>query len=270
MKKKELRKYKNLTTSELLPQFQQIKISIILVEPQGPINLGLTARAMKNFGFQNLILCFPQCEIDSEARRFSMHGLEILQASRILPVEPDSEDNGKLTRLDALFKEFDYVIGTSGKRIRFNNIKRITYYVDEINFSLISSPSANIALVFGREDTGLTNEELDLCDFVIKIPVQDDYPALNLSHAVAITLFSIYKKLREIKKGDVVVSSQKDREQLYITLENTLEYLDYATDARNKVIRAMKNIIGRSFTSLKEISLLLSLFASINKKKEEK
>ena len=263
MKKKDLRKVKNISTSEFEESLQHLEFSIILVEPQGPINVGMACRVMKNFGFQNLILFNPRCEIGSDARKFSMHGLDILKNARILQFE----DEDHLKSLGQLFSEFNYVIGTSGKKTRFNNIKRITYYVDEVDLTLLNDPHAKVALVFGREDKGLFNEELDLCDFLIKIPVNDDYPALNLSHAVAVTLFSLFKKIRNVHKGDIIASSQSDREQLFYILENTLDFLDYTEGAKDRTVRALKNILGRSFSSLKEINLLISLFSSINKKK---
>jgi tRNA/rRNA methyltransferase len=265
MKKKDLRKIKSLSTSEIRPSFELLEISIIVVEPQGPINIGMIARTMKNFGFQNLILFNPQCEIDSEARKFSMHGLDILKNARIVQTDTDPS----LISLKRLFNEFHYVIGTSGKLTRFNNVKRITYYVDEIDLSILQDPEAKVALVFGREDKGLYNEELDLCDFIVKIPVVDTYPALNLSHAVAITLFSLFREVRTIERGDIVASSPTDREQLFKVLESTLELLEYTAEGKEKVIRALKNILGRSFSSLKEINLLISLFVSIRKRIEK-
>ncbi len=266
MKKKELRKIKSTSTSEIKEDYQNLDVSIILVEPQGPVNIGMISRSMKNFGFKNLILFNPQCEIGSEARKFSMHALDILKNARIIK----TSENEKKKALENLFNEYNYVIGTSAKNIRFNNMKRITYYVDELDLSSLQIEKTKITFVFGREDTGLFNEELDLCDFVIKIPVDDNYPALNLSHAVSIVLFSIYKKLHTIGKGDVMPSSQSDREQLYKIMNEVLREFDYTQEASNKVIRAMKNILGRSFSSLKEINLLISLFSSIikNKKKD--
>jgi tRNA/rRNA methyltransferase len=264
LKKKELRKKKSLSTSEIKEGFQDLEISIVLVEPQGPINIGMICRSMKNFGFQNLILFNPQCEIGSDARKFSMHGLDILKSARIIQTNPEE----KLSSLENLFHEFDYVIGTSAKNIRFNNVKRITYYVDEVDLSTLEFSKIKISLVFGREDTGLYNEELELCDFLVKIPVDDDYPALNLSHAVSIILFTFYKKIRTIQKGDVIPSSPPDREKLYKIIADVIETLDYSPEASEKVIRGLKNILGRSFSSLKEINLLISLFSSILKKKD--
>ncbi|MHA1109948.1 MAG: RNA methyltransferase [Promethearchaeota archaeon] len=262
MKKKELQRIKKTSTSQIKSSFQNLEISVILVEPQGPINVGMTCRVMKNFGFLNLILFNPRCEIGSDARKFSMHGLDILKNARvILPKE-----NNYYSSLVELFKEYTYVIGTSGKKTRFNNVKRIIYYVDEIDFSQIESPEAKVALVFGREDTGLSNEEIGLCDFILKIPVDDAYPTLNLSHAVAITLFSVFKKIRDVHKGNIIASSQSDRDPLYATLERTMDSLEYTPEAKERVVRSLKNILGRSFSSLKEINLLISLFSSINKK----
>jgi len=88
MKKKELQRIKKTSTSQIKSSFQNLEISVILVEPQGPINVGMTCRVMKNFGFLNLILFNPRCEIGSDARKFSMHGLDILKNARvILPKE---------------------------------------------------------------------------------------------------------------------------------------------------------------------------------------
>ena len=104
MKKKELRKVKSTSTSEINEEFQNVDFSIILVEPQGPINIGMICRSMKNFGFSNLVLFNPQCEIGSDARKFSMHALEILKNARII----NPSENEKYKLLEKLFHEFNY------------------------------------------------------------------------------------------------------------------------------------------------------------------
>ncbi|MBN2154799.1 MAG: hypothetical protein JW776_01985 [Candidatus Lokiarchaeota archaeon] len=267
MKKKELRNFKKLTTSTIKSEFENLDFTIFLVQPQGPINIGLIARVMKNFGVQNLLIFHPECKISSVARKFSMHGLDLLQKARIINDNSQNKSD-RLKSLKNIFDEFDYVIGTSSKKTRYGNVKRTTYYVNELDFTLFKSSHGKIAVVFGREDKGLFNAELKLCDFVIKIPVTDDYPALNLSHAVTITLSQFFLKTRIVQKGDIITSTRSNREFLYREVEKILNTLNYEKNAKDDVIQALKNILGRSFSSLKEVNLLISLFSAINKKKK--
>ncbi|MHA1820827.1 MAG: RNA methyltransferase [Promethearchaeota archaeon] len=278
MKKKIIRKKKSTTTSEMHDFYKNLEFSVILVETEGSANVGSIARLMKNFEFKNLILFNPQCEIDSDARKYSMHArLDILNNARIIKLDENISKTQFLAEFKKLLDEFNYVIATSGKSSFYRNITRVSTYIDELDLSNIlganttadvnydNKQKIKIAIVFGREPSGLKNEELELCDFLVKIPASDSYSTLNLSHAAAIVFFTIFKKTHSISKGTILASTKKQREILLDKLKVTLEIISLPKEIDDKIIQSFKNIIGRSFTSMKEINLLITLFDQIIK-----
>ncbi|MBD3351998.1 MAG: TrmJ/YjtD family RNA methyltransferase [Candidatus Lokiarchaeota archaeon] len=269
-KKKIIRKNMDKSTSSIKNQFENLQFYFTLVEPSGSANVGAVARSLKNFGFKELILFNPKCTIDSDARKYSMHAREdVLEKAQIIHLEDNISEDMYLHDLKTFFKDFDYVIGTSGKQSMFRNLRRITYYVDDLDFSnMLLDKKCKINLVFGRESTGLYNNELSLCDFVIRIPTADEYSSINLAHAVTIVCFTLFKKLREITRGTILPSTKKQREILYQKIDEVINRLDFNKDVDRKIIRAFKNILGRSFSSMKEISLLMSLFDQVNNREK--
>jgi TrmH family RNA methyltransferase len=268
MKKKQLRRLADNSTSALLDEYSHLEFTVFLVEPEGSINVGSVSRIMKNFNFKHLLLFNPKCSIDSDARKYSMHAREdILEKAKVISLDSTIERKNYLGKLKKIFDSFDYVIGTSGKPSMFRNIKRINFYIDEVDFSILKSDSTvKIALVFGRESSGLLNDEIELCDFLTRIPTSDDYPALNLSHAVSIVLFTIFKKIHNIKRGTVVPSTREQRDLLFNKISTFLKQLDFKKDSDERILRAFKNIIGRSFASMKEINLFLTFILQLENK----
>jgi tRNA/rRNA methyltransferase len=265
LKKKELRRIADNTTSSLLDQYSDIEFSIVLIETEGSANIGSICRSMKNFGFKNLVLFNPKCKIDSDARKYSMHARkDILEKREQIDLEPNTSKEDYLENLREYLEQFSYVIGTSAKAGMFRNIKRINYYIDELDFSNIKSDgNTKIALLFGREPSGLMNEEIELCDFLVRIPTSDDYSSINLAHAVTLVLFTIFKKIRSVRKGTVAPSTREQREFLFDRIREVVEYLEFSKDVDERIVRTFKNILGRSFSSMKEVNLLLSLFKQI-------
>ena len=267
MKKKLLRMQADNSISSIPPSNLNFDFQIVLIEPSGSANVGLCARSMKNFGFKHLILFNPQCEIDSDARKYSMHARkEVLEKAQIIHLNEEKEITREyyLNKFEIFLEQFDFVIGTSGKTSTFRNINRVAYFVDDLDFSsVIPSKKIKIALLFGRESIGLYNEEIDLCDILLRIPTSDDYTALNLSHAISIVLFTIFKKIRVVGKGNVVNSTRDQRDILYGRIQEVLSELEFKKNVDKKIVRTFKNILGRSFSSMKEVNLLLSLFLRI-------
>ncbi|MCP4760251.1 MAG: TrmJ/YjtD family RNA methyltransferase [archaeon] len=265
LKKKDFLEKSDNLTIQLKKQFSNIKFSIILIETEGSANIGSISRTMKNFGFKKLILFNPKCSIDSDARKYSMHARkDILEKREQIDLDSKITREEYIKKLKDFLSKFNYVIGTSAKTSMFRNIKRINYYIDELDFSIINSEEeVKIALLFGREPSGLMNEEIELCDFIVRIPTSDEYSSLNLSHAVTIVLFTIFKKIYNIGKGTITPSTREQRELLYKKIAEVVEYLEFSRDVDDRIIRTIKNVLGRSFSSMKEVNMLLTLFKQI-------
>ncbi|GAG60207.1 unnamed protein product, partial [marine sediment metagenome] len=120
----------------------------------------------------------------------------------------------------------------------------------------------------GKESHGLTNEEIEIADILIRIPSNDDYPTLNLSHACGIILYEIYNKIHNVTIGrgikPVLVATKNDKKILYNTIKNLSKNLKIRTNTAENVIFAFKNIFERAFVSKKELNLIIGVFSKLN------
>jgi tRNA/rRNA methyltransferase len=151
-------------------------IRIILVEPAGALNVGSIARVMKNMGLTQLAIVNPQCEVlGEEATRMAVHAIDLLQSARIVADLPTALAG--CTRVIATTAR-DRAIPTQLETPR----QALPWLVES------SEPTA---LIFGREDSGLTNAELNYAQRYIRIPVGSEYSSLNLAQAVGVCAYEL-------------------------------------------------------------------------------
>jgi tRNA/rRNA methyltransferase len=151
-------------------------IRIVLVEPAGALNIGSIARVMKNMGLTQMVIVNPQCEVNGEeASRMSVHAIDLLAAAKIVPDLP--------TALQGCTR----VIATTAREraipTRLETPRQALPWLVEI-----TEPTA---LIFGREDSGLTNTELNYATRYIRIPVGSEYSSLNLAQAVGVCAYEL-------------------------------------------------------------------------------
>lgn len=158
-------------------------LRVVLVEPEGEYNVGFVARLCKNFEVDELFIVRPKCDINS-AIKFSARGEDILRNARIV------------NDYDEAIQDVNLKIATSSIANNKGDILRKAIFPWELP-SLMKSEK--VALIFGRESVGLTREEISKADFLLFIPANPRYPTLNLSHAVGIVLYEIWKARHEIK-----------------------------------------------------------------------
>ena len=166
---------------------------VVLVEPSGPINVGSVARLCENFSVQELRLVSPKCDyLAQEAKKMAVRGLKILEKA-ILHKD-----------INSALSDCSRVIATCGRKehgdIPLNSNK------EALCWALKSEREEKIALVFGREDRGLSNEELLKANKVISLNTSENYPSLNLSHAVAIVLhqFNQFNEIGLLKTNNKI------------------------------------------------------------------
>ena len=163
-------------------------------------------------------------------------------------------------------KKFDLVFATTAKGRHFRNIKRLAIFPDNINLPN-SKKELKIAILFGKESRGLTNEELDIADILIRIPTGDIYPTLNMSHACGIILYEFFKKIHSIQLGrginPVLLADKEDRLLLYDTISQVIKSLKVRTHKKERVLLSFKNVFERSLISKKELSLVFGVFSKI-------
>ena len=157
---------------------------VVLVEPSGPINVGSVARLCENFNVNELRLVSPKCNhLNQEAKKMAVRGVKILEKAIIHK------------NLNSALSDCSRVIATCGRKehgeIPLNSNK------EALCWALKSEKEETIALVFGREDRGLSNKELLKANKVISLNTNENYPSLNLSHAVAIVLHQ-FNQINEI------------------------------------------------------------------------
>jgi tRNA/rRNA methyltransferase len=152
---------------------------VVLVNPEGPENIGATARAMMNMDCAGLILVHPACDhLSASALNYAIHAKKILEDAKIV-----------LT-LESALRYADISVAVSR---RIGQWRKRDYLAEELAKFLIDYQDKNVYLVFGREKTGLTNEELQSCDITCSIPSSADFPSLNLAQSVMVVLYEIFK-----------------------------------------------------------------------------
>lgn len=151
-------------------------VKIILVEPAGPLNVGSIARVMKNFALKQLVLVNPQCDyLGEEATRMAVHAKDVLEAAVCVSSLPEALSGCKRA------------IATTA-RTRDNSLLQSPR---EVLPWLLEAGSQPAALIFGREDRGLSNEELNYAQKFMRIPTDSGYASLNLASAVAISCYEL-------------------------------------------------------------------------------
>jgi tRNA/rRNA methyltransferase len=153
-----------------------LNLTVVCLRPQGSANLGSIARAMMNFGFRDLILVNPRCPIDEQSFRMACHADSILRRARTV------------SRLAELAPEFHAWIGTSGKTDPSAHGEPLL--PEDLAAAVIPAAEGHrLALLLGPEDHGLSNQELKMCRWIVRIPACPDYPSLNIAQAAAILLY---------------------------------------------------------------------------------
>ena len=250
------------------PDYENLDFTVILVQPESVGNIGSIARVMENFNFTKLVIFNPiettEKILSYYTQGFAMHGKDILMNAEI--IESNNQSN-YLTEFQNFIQNYDFVIATTARGKSFSNIRRLSIFPDDFTLPVSVKP-LKIAILFGRESRGLTNEEISKADILIRIPTHDKYPALNLSHACGIVLYEMFKKLNIINigrgKNPVLIADKADRLILFEIIKNIIDKLKIAAYKKDNVYFAFRNIFGRKFMSKKELSLVLGVFSKLN------
>ena len=189
-------------------------ISVILVEPSHPGNIGAVARAMGNMGVKDLRLVRPNDPMSMEARERAAHAESLLDSATVF----DSTE--------AAVADLQMVFGTTA-RLRSRQDRRCA--LPDLG-SHLPDDNCRVGFMFGRESSGLTNEELALCTTLLHIPTFGDVSSLNLSHAVMVTLYEasrLYAESSDVgtpasQNGFMQLASISELEGLKSHLENVL------------------------------------------------
>ena len=219
-------------------------ISLVLVEPEGPANIGMVARTMKNFGFSRLVLVNPN--LTEESYSYAVHAKDVLEKATILG------------SLEEALEIFDLTVGTTGKRGGKFSPHRAPLMPWELRETL-EGYAGRVGLFFGRESIGLKNEELSRMDFTVTIPTSESYPIMNLAQAVAVILYELSKRKPEPVVKSLEPATGEEKEQLVKTWAELLEVLQYPKDrARREIfVETFRRFVGKAILYGREVHTLI-------------
>ncbi len=218
-------------------------ISIVLVEPQSPGNIGAVARAMKNLGLSRLVLVNSQTELTPETSHRACGADDVVARSV------------RCATLREALKPFHLVVGTSSRSVPWiSGVFRPSELADH----LASLGEQEVALVFGPERTGLTNEHLDFCRLLVTIPTNPEFESMNLAHAVAIVAYELYQRsdARPVGRSPDLARTA-ELEELFDHLERCLLEIGFLDkDNPKRIMATLRQILSRAELEDRDVQIL--------------
>lgn len=228
---------------------------VILLKPKEPGNIGAVARVMKNFGFENLVLINPSCSHTlEEAKCRAKNAQDVLSNARVTD--------------ESFFTGLDYLVGTTAKLASEYNIPRISLTPEELAQKL--GPKTKAGVLFGPEDTGLNNKEIEKCDLLVHIPANENYPSLNVSHAASVMLYELSKRKHPVGRPEP--ANRKYINNIMSHLGFVLDTLPFSSkEKKDTQVKTWRRIFGRSQLTKREafvvFGFLKKLCNALKKKK---
>jgi len=232
---------------------------VVLVEPESPGNVGFVARSLANFGVKELRIVGPDPREDYQAQIFSVHAHDILDSA------------GIFKDLGSALEDTDVAWAATARSGGNLSVTRALVPLHELPDP--TSLDGRIALVFGRESSGLTNEEIGLCDVSFTIPTADEYPSMNLSHAVTVVLyhfFSNYASEEPRRTSKARPATRKEREQVLVFLDDMIDHLDLKDFRKPIAKQIFRNLLGRAYLTGREVTTLTGVASKLNRLVKER
>jgi tRNA/rRNA methyltransferase len=226
-------------------------IALILTGTKYPGNIGSAARAMFNMGLEQLVLAAPQCQINDESYRMAKGGRSIL----------DSAD--KFNSLSSALKEVRLLVGTTGKGGGY----RAQAYAPRALAPRILDHAAHdkVGILFGPEDTGLVDDDLQLCQLLIRIPTRYKANSINLAQSVMIICYELFIASLEREPARVPkLASLEQIEAMYAQLEEALLEIGflYQQNARHMMF-SLRRLLGRAGLEASDVGILRGIARQI-------
>jgi tRNA/rRNA methyltransferase len=236
------------------------EVRIILVEPAGPLNVGSIARVMKNMELERLVLVNPQCDyLGEEARRMAVHGVDVLEKAQVVADLPEA------------LRGCHRAIATTA---RYRTLPTVLES-PRIALPWLITDNLASALIFGREDRGLTNTELNYAQRFVRIPCNREYPSLNLAQSVSICAYELFLASRQKNYDPAKIpdpekfpprspnpSTLDDLEDFYQHLETILLKMGYLyPQTALAKMEKFRRIFNRANLTKKEVALLRGMIS---------
>lgn len=223
--------------------------SAILVASKTPGNIGAVARTLENFNGDELILVNPRCELDDTAYSRARSGHSYLDNARTV---------SSLEELDS----YEALFATTGVLGGPGNMRRKPIYADQLS-DYMPTGTSKVGLVFGREDQGLYNEELEMCDHVVHIRSHEDYPILNLSHAAGIIFYEAFLATEEQESSHRHPNREEKKKFLAVFKDVMQAVNDDSLTSEDEILLAMRRLLVRSNVSKEEFGALFKFLRRV-------
>lgn len=233
-------------------------LSIILSRPKYPENIGSVARACVNMGCSSLILVKPyNFDLEKAAPLATTKGKTILEQAQLFDT------------LEQALKSFHRAYATTARLGKWRKGILTPWEAAARIMDPIKSPS-KVALVFGPEDKGLLNEEIELCSNIVSIPTSNDAWSLNLSQAVLLVLYECFKRApvtesRNIKTDDTRLITMEENQVLHKNIQEALLKINFLQpDNPDYFMMPLKRFLSRNDLRIHEFNLLMGICRQIN------
>jgi tRNA/rRNA methyltransferase len=224
---------------------------VILVRPRGSGNIGSVARAMKNVGAGELAIVGRARTRSFWARAMAVHGREILSAAK------------SYATIREAIAECRLVVGTT---CRSGLYRKHSQTPRQLAPQIVAAAqTGKVALLFGPEDHGLSNKDLEHCQLLLTIPAHADYPSLNVAQAAVICLYELYlASLTDRENAEIKRADAEQIERLFDIMRNSLLKIGFL-DSENPehMLLAFRRIFGRAGLEEKDVRILTGMFRQI-------
>ncbi len=231
------------------------RVVIVLVDPQEGANVGAVCRAMKTMGLSKLAIVGEKEYPEERVKALAVHAADIWENHRRYPT------------LKEAVKESVLVVGSTRRRGKKRKYFSLT--PEQLAERISLTGEGEVSIVFGRESDGLTDGELALCHAGVKIPTSESFPSLNLSQAVQIIAYTLFKELTPLTS--FIPIKEERINQVVETIAEAFEMIKfYKQDERQEVENFFHDILGRSTLSEKEAQRLEKIFIKMSRIKVHK
>jgi TrmH family RNA methyltransferase len=234
--------------------FWKDNIFYVLLEPQEPGNIGASARALKNMGFGNLLLVNPGEFLTDEARNMACRAKDVLERAVSFP------------DIFEAIKDKHLIVGTSRRRGKARG--RFLPFDEGICRIRETSERNKVAVIFGRENIGLTNAESSQCGFILTIPTDVGFPSINLAQSVLLIAYELNKTA--VQKECAELLDQAEMNRLYKRIRSVLNLLEYMPqgdrDLEEDIMQNIRQLFNRAGLTEWEMNMLHGLCTQIEKK----
>jgi tRNA/rRNA methyltransferase len=226
-------------------------VSIILVRPKFPENVGSVARAMKNTGLNRLMVVNGCSPLHPSAYKLASGAEDILERAE------------EFFTLKEAISEMGCVVGTTsrGGKERYPD-----FTPEDLTKKLIPISQKNlIGVAFGSEKEGLTNEELSLCHLYARIPSMESFPSLNLAQAAMVVCYALFQSSVETRKPSIELAQSEALEKMFDHMEKTLVRTGFL-DAKHpkRIMRVLRRLFGRSQMNEREVQILQGIWSQMD------